>query len=351
MRKRISILLVTMLIPVALAACSQQADIGKEGTKQTVRDNIGTMQSDTVQSTVVPDGPTDTTDTTDGGSTDSPGNDTVDSGEQNDTSVGSDYDKIMADTEVSTAQMLAYIRENSGKLSDEQAVNLVLKLEQLQMDGLSAMTDRYFDVDHSELLVDNVYDYETGEINIDSINNESFREVLADIQRNGYKIETAEGSSFPVIDYSIYENFSWMLPEDLKSYFSLMAVESGKKPASDGGLVIGWDDVLNRAIAQEQFILKYGHSQKLNDAKKLYWKYINFIFDGSSLPNAEHFAYDTKTLEPRLKESLVKAAARNGDSPLEKTISEYLEILKKNKYKLTAEVKQFREKAVTTLSK
>ena len=213
------------------------------------------------------------------------------------------------------------------------------------------MSDRYFDADQGELLVDNVYDYESGEINIDSIKNESFRELLADVLRNGYKIETAEGSTYPVIDYSIYENFSSMLPEDLKSYFTLMAVESGNKPASDGGLVIGWDEVFNRAFAQEQFILKYSQSQKLNVVKELYNKYINFIFDGSSLPNSEHFTYDTRTLEPRLKESLIKAAAKNGDSPLEKTIREYLEILKKNNYKPTSKVKQFRENAVSALSK
>lgn len=325
MKKWISILLAAMLVTAILTACAQQVDIGKEGTKQ----------NDIEQSTVVPDGSVDT----------------VDSGEQNDTSAGSAYDKIMADTAVSPADMLVYIRENNGKLSAEQAVNLVLKVEQLQMDGLSEMTDRYFDADQSELLADKVYDFETGEIHIDSIKNESLRDVLADARRNGYKTETAEASFFPVIDYSIYENFSEMLPEDIKSYFSLMAVESGNKPASDGGLVIGWDEVFNRAIAQEQFILKYGQSQKLNEAKELYGKYVNFIFDGSCLPNAEHFTYDTKILEPRLKESLVKAAARNGDSPLEKAISEYLEILKKNKYKLTAEVKHFRENTVAALSK
>ena len=102
MRKRINVLLVTMLVSVALTACSQQADIGKEGTKQTVRDNTGTMQSDTVQSTVVSDGSNDTTEE---GSTDSPGNDMSDGGEQSYTSVGFDYNKIMTETDVSPAEM------------------------------------------------------------------------------------------------------------------------------------------------------------------------------------------------------------------------------------------------------
>lgn len=366
MRKWISVLLVILLVTAASTACTKQKDADGKDTRQVVADHTDIDQNPANQTgaestTTETTAPTVTepdnnlTNDSKGPIEDSktglPGNGIVDNGEQSETSTGSDYDKIMADTHMSPADMLVYIRENSEKLSAEQAVNLVLKLEQLQMDGLSEMTDRYFDADQSELLTGKVYDFKTGEVHIDSIKNESLRKVLADALRNGYKTETAEASFFPVIDYSVYENFRSMLPEDLNSYFSLMAIESGNKPANDGGLVIGWDEVLKRAIAQEQFILKYSQSKKLNEVKELYGKYINFIFDGSSLPNAEHFTYDTKTLEPRLRESLERAAAKDGDSPLEKAISEYLEVLKKNNYKLTAEVKQFRENTVTALGK
>jgi len=337
MKKLFFILLMIALVTAVLAACMQQTDTDPTVIAQTAIEPENTVPN-------YPAGQINEN------SSELPGNDASDSGEHSEASTGSDYETIMADTKMSPADMLVYIRENGEKLSAGQTANLVLRLEQLQTDGLTAMTERYFDADQSELLTDKTYDFETGEINIDSIKNESLREVLADARRNGYRTETAEGSFFPVIDYSIYENFSSMLPEDLSSYFSLMAVESGNKPASDGGLVIGWDEVINRAISQEQFILKYGQSQKLNEVKELYGKYVNFIFDGSSLPNAEHFTYDTKTLEPRLKESLLKAAAKNGNSPLEKTISEYLKVLKKNNYRLTAEVKQFRENAAAALS-
>ncbi len=338
MKKWMCILLVIMLVSLTLGACAQQTDIGKETTGK----------GDTDQSTTVTN---DSEGSNEGSNTDLPGNDTTDDEDQNEAETDSDYDKIMTDASVSSADILVYISDNGEKLSTEQAINIVLKLEQLQTAGLPAMTDRYFEEDQRDLLTDKVYDFNSGEIQMDSVKSEGFRKVLEEAQSNGYKTETAEGSFFPVIDYSIYTKFSAILPEDLSSYFSLMAVESGNKPASDGGLVIGWDEVFSRALAQEQFIVKYGKSQKLNEVKELYSKYVNFIFDGSSLPNAEHFSYDTKTLEPRLKESLIKAAEKYGDSILEKTISEYLEVLKKNNFKLTAEVKQFRENTVTALSK
>ncbi len=338
MKKWISILLAIMLITMALSACAQQAEIGQEGT----------AQSGTGQSTIETNG---SEGKGEGNNTDLPGNDTNVDGNKNEEATDSDYNRIMEDVTISPAEMLVYIKENGNKLSAEQAADFVLKLEKRQMEDLSVMTDRYFEADQGDLLLDKVYDFETGEIQIESIKNEVLRKVLEDAKSNGYKTHTAEASFFPVIDYSIYEDFSAQLPEDLNSFFSTMAVESGKRPASDGGLVIGWDEVLNRAIAQEQFILKYGQSQKLSEAKELYRKYVNFIFDDSMLPNTPHFTYDTKVLDASLKESLTKAAEGSGDSPLKKAISDYLEVLKKNKYKLTDEVKQFRENAAATLIK
>lgn len=338
MTKWFGILLAIMIMTMALSACAQQEEVGKEETNQ-----AGAYQS-TIETN-------DSEGLNEGGNIDLPGNGTIDDGDQNEAVTDSGYNKIMTDISVNPAEILAYIKDNGSKLSTEQAVNLVLKLEQLQMERLPEMTDRYFEEDQSDLLTDKVYNFDTGKIQMDSVKNEGLRNVLEEAQSNGYKTETAEASFFPVIDYSIYTKFSVILPEDLSDYFSLMAVESGKKPASDGGLVIGWDEVFSRAIAQEQFILKYGKSQKLNEAKELYGKYVNFIFDGSMLPNTPHFTYNTKVLNPRLKESLLKAAEGGGDSPLEKAISDYLDVLKKNNFKLTAEVKQFRDNAVATLSK
>ena len=50
-----------------------------------------------------------------------------------------------------------------------------------------------------------------------------------------------------------------------------------------------------------------------------------------------------------MKESIIKAAENGGDTPLGKITAEYLKVLKKNNYKLTAEVEQFRKNAVEQL--
>lgn len=266
----------------------------------------------------------------------------------------SSFAEIMSDESLKPEEMLKFIRENIDKSSSDEAVNLLLRLEQLQESNLEEMTNRYFEIDsmQSELLSqDGIYDFDTGEIRIELIKNDILKELLIDAQNNGYKTATAEADFFPVIDYSIYEEFGDKLPEDLKCYFSLMAAESGRAPANDGGLVIGWDEVFNRALDQQQFIMNYANSNKINEVKELYKKYVIFIFGGENIPNTPHFDYAKKTLSPRLKEGLSDMAGKAGDTPLEKMIRDYLDVLDKNGYKLTAEVKQFRENAIASLCK
>lgn len=58
-----------------------------------------------------------------------------------------------------------------------------------------------------------------------------------------------------------------------------------------------------------------------------------------------------KTLSPRLKEGLSAMAEKAGDTPPEKMIKDYPDVLDKNGHKLTSEVKKFRENAVDSLCK
>ncbi|MGI6668776.1 MAG: hypothetical protein ACOX4M_04985 [Acetivibrionales bacterium] len=261
-----------------------------------------------------------------------------------------DLGEIISDESLKPEEMLDFIRENIDKASADEAAKLLLRLEQLQQNNLEEMTNRYAETESMQSeLWSQVYNYDTGEISFELIKDPSLKELLTDAQNNGYRTATAEGSFFPVIDYSIYKEFGDKLPEDLESYFSLMAAESGRSPASDGGLVIGWDEVFERALNQQQFIMNYSDSIKINEAKELYKKFVIFIFSGENIPNTPHFDYSKKTLSPRLKESLLAIAEKAGDTPLERMIKDYAEVLDKNGYKLTDEVKKFRENAVASL--
>lgn len=319
MKKIISLLLAAML--VLLAACSGQTD-----KNQTDIEKTGTIIADS--------------------NGEAENNDGSSEGKAGD-GLSADYEKVISDAALSPADLLEYIRENAERATAEETAGLLLRLEQLQKGGLEAMTDRYSANDSFQTELLEIYNFEANTVDINKAETESLKELLKAVQDGGYKTETAEASFFPVIDYSIYTEFTGKLQEDLKAYFEIMAAESSQAPAKDGSLVIGWDEVIHRALAQQQFILTYEDSGRLQEVKELYSKYTAFIFGG--LPNTPDFMHDTKILSPGLKQSFTDIAAQKGVTPLEKKIGAYLDILEKNEFKLTDEVKQFRDNAVSSI--
>lgn len=254
------------------------------------------------------------------------------------------YHEIMSDDSLLPKDMLAYINENIGHASESDAADLVLRLESLQKNYLDELTEKYIS---NDVILDEFRKLATIPATAENVQNPALRELLTDVHSNGFKTETAEGDYFPVIDYQIYKQFFEHLPKDLQEYFRLMAVESDTAPARDGSLVIGWEEVVRRAYSQQQFILNNMKSQKLEDVQELFGKYVSFIFNG--LPNTPAFAYGSKKFDTKLREALVHIAEEKGDTPLEKKIAEYLEVLEKNSYKLNEEVEQFKNKAVEDL--
>lgn len=259
------------------------------------------------------------------------------------------YDEIMSEKLVSPEEMLIYIRGNIGIASPDKAANLVQRLEELQKVYIETLNEKYNDGESVQSEFAKLYIDGNIPNNPDNVKNAALRKLLTDVRNNGFKTETAEGSFFPVIDYSIYSEFQTYLPEDIVAYFSLMAVESGQKPASDGELVISWDEVVNRALTQQQFIISYNQSQKLSEVQVLYDKYISYIFGG--LPNTPDFSYDTKIFSSELKTSLLTVSEKNGNTLLKKTIRDYLDVLSRSQDKLTNEVEKFRKNAAAALSK
>jgi len=70
------------------------------------------------------------------------------------------------------------------------------------------------------------------------IEDEKVRELLSKTKNSGYRVETAEGMFFPVIDYEVYKKYSEYVTEDVKEYINIMAEESNNPPAKDAALVV-----------------------------------------------------------------------------------------------------------------
>ena len=175
----------------------------------------------------------------------------------------------------------------------------------------------------------------------------ALKDLLNETRASGFKIETAEGTFFPIINYEMFKQYTPRLTPDIQEYLNIMAEESNQAPAKDAALVIGWEEVLQRALKQEKFIADYKESKKVNDIKQLYKKYMTFTYYGAN--NTPLFDYDTNTLNSKAKSVYLNAVKNNGSSVFLNNLSVFLDIAKKNDYKLTGEVEKYRENILKDL--
>ena len=175
------------------------------------------------------------------------------------------------------------------------------------------------------------------------LDDQKLKELLLETRSSVYKIETAEGMFFPIIDYQFYKKYSSYLTTDMWDYIRIMSVESNQVPAKDAALVIDWNEVVNRALSQEEFIVQYPGSTKISDIKDLYKKYLTFIFYG--LNNSPLFSYDSKIMATEARNIYLEVVNRNRykNSVLLEYLKEYLKLLERNNYKLTDEVMNYRK--------
>ena len=253
------------------------------------------------------------------------------------------FKTLMAKEDLTVAEMINYLDQYINTVSKKNASTLLLGLERVQQANLSKWQQRYEDSVLQEKIV-RVYQNQWSREELKDIADEDLKGVLLETINNGFKVETAEGFFFPVIDYTFYQKYHSAITPDLAAYLELMAVESEKTPVKDAALMIGWDEILNRADRQEQFIREYSFSTQIGPARQLSKRYVNFALFGCN--NTPLFSYDTKRMRPEAKQAYEEHVWNEEKGNFSALIKEYLSVLEENDYCLTVEVDAFRKKAV-----
>lgn len=243
----------------------------------------------------------------------------------------------------SVEEVANFVNNNIFNVSKEDASKMVDQFEKIQKKNLPQFENMFND-DGIQNKINSEYKSITAQ---SDIKDTELKELLAKTKNSGYKVETAEGFFFPIIDYGFYKNFSSCVTPDMKDYIDIMAEESNRVPAKDAALVIGWDEVLKRALNQETFIYTHKDSVKVNEVKQLYKKYFTFTLYG--LNNTPLFSYDSKTMNPKAREVYLNAAANAGNSEFLKALGGFLDLVKNNNYKLTNEAEKYRDNVIREL--
>ncbi len=269
--------------------------------------------------------------------------DSNDAADVDDTAIASGYDNLIA-SGASSAEMLDYLNEHYTQVKAERLTTMLAELEKAQQAQSLVLEERFYTEEGVQEKLMDLYASEDFELpSANDVEDEALKELLLDTEAAGYKVETAEGSFFPVIDYERYRVFQSHTTDDMKAYIDIMALESNKPSVKDAGLIITWSEVVERSRSMEKFLRDHPDSVKKDDMRNLFngYKYISF----RGIDNAPLFAYGDKTIVPEVKEAYLKALeGGTQDSEYLQTMQEFLDVVERNDGKQTEEVETFQEK-------
>ncbi|RCW41783.1 hypothetical protein [Paenibacillus prosopidis] len=185
-----------------------------------------------------------------------------------------------------------------------------------------------------------------------SIQDTTVRELVQSAFYGGYKLEMVEGSLYPIVDYSFQKRYSKFLSNQMKTFVELQAVESDKASAMDGGLMITWDELAERALLAEAFITEYKDSPERETVLNQYVnRYLTMYING--LINTPIHDFETFKLLDEVKDSYKKTAEEAPQTVTGNLVAQFLDVLastgdqvfavKDGKQLELPAVKQFRE--------
>lgn len=266
-----------------------------------------------------------------------PGNNTDSEGSQEGTAPDANKEQILSDFDEFKAgkpeakEWLAWFDEHLAKLPKEDADQLVRELLAFYEMDLGKVQDEYLkEAVYREL---GTLEWPITEESLSQIGDEAVRQTITDHFAGGYKLQTVEGMIFPIVDYGKVSKYAADVTEPMGEYLKLLAMESDARMASDGGLVITWDELAERAVAYEAYFKQYTDTPESAKIKEQYEnRYLPTYFNG--LVNTPIYDYDTFKLHNEVKASYENTIKKYPDSETAKLAQQFMDILKKTDWKV-----------------
>lgn len=239
-----------------------------------------------------------------------------------------------------------YLESHINQVTTHHATLMVLQLENARNKALTAMTDR--------LLVPNVQDkmikaYKWNDSFtqlMSRTNDASLRALLQQARDSGYRLVMLEGSLYPIMNYMAFQKYISYVKPDIKQYINIMAVETSNLAADDGALVIGYQEILNRALNQERFLNEYPKSNRVKQVNNLMNNYTLYTFYG--LNNTPLFDYETNKMTANAQKGYKAVLQRNSseDSDFLTKLQKFMDIVTEAKFEKTTAVEKWLEQNI-----
>lgn len=222
------------------------------------------------------------------------------------------------------AELIAFVDSRLPEASNELADTMIRDVFAFYEDDLEGTQEQFFSQDLQPVLAG--LQLPVTEDDVDAIPDEAVRNLIRTKLAGNYKFITTEGSYFPIVDYGAFRKYTDALSYDLSAYIELKAMESDYMSASDGGLIISWDDVALRLLAAEDYLKLYPDTPEAKEVRTLLVKdYMDKYFYGMN--NTPNFDYETFQVKEEARASYQRIAEEHPDTVVGQLAQRFLDVL------------------------
>lgn len=238
------------------------------------------------------------------------------------------------------AGMWAYIEKNAASSSPATVTVWLRRLETVQNKRLPGLEEALSQesLQNALMKTDGIYgDWKKGT----RTGNAQADKLLAEIENNGYVLDSTEGYFFPKIDYLRYMKQASRTTGRYADYLKIRSDETISELTKDAGLMVSWEELVARAERQSRYLASYPKTPETATVQQMYDQSLYIVLYGTD--NVPLFDYDTRKIDPEAKAAYRKQIRTGSQSPFTKLLRNYTRVLEQNGGKLTKSVESFRD--------
>ncbi|HHV39526.1 MAG TPA: hypothetical protein GXX70_08580 [Tepidimicrobium sp.] len=247
-----------------------------------------------------------------------------------------------------TAEMLLKLEAVQEKYIDRYVDQLFTEGYQMELLSLSEIPRGENDTKGIKILDELFFD----ESKVDEIKNGDLKDLIQKLIEGKYRLINLEGAFYPIIDYEELAAYEEYVTEEIGEYIRIRALESKEPIALDAELIVTFDQLSQRLIDMENYMIKYPKSKKYDKILELYEEYLDGYLAG--LPNSPIYDYETKIIREDVRGSYERLMLDENVN-ISQVVAKYMDIIEENGNKIDnsvlSKVSKLKKEAIDKLRK
>ncbi|CAM3577241.1 MULTISPECIES: hypothetical protein [Saccharibacillus] len=165
--------------------------------------------------------------------------------------------------------------------------------------------------------------------------------LLREIETEGYVLDVTEGYYFPKIDYERYRKQADRVSRRYAEYLTIRADETRSEVTKDAGLIVSWQELLERAERQSVYLQRYPDSPESAVVAQMYRQSVYLVLYGTD--NVPLFDSATRRIDPDAEAAYERQVRKGGTSAFARMLRAYVGVLEQGGGKLTPAAEKFRD--------